>query len=767
MGKKSKKEQASAGDDELLQAYVAQADKKHKASVEAVKGTISPRANAAAMLSSDGRFWIHGGECFSGDTTTTFDELMYYDTAAKPQPGAAKWFAVAPAGKAKPRARNGHQGVATASALFIHGGEYTSKDGIDISHLGDLWRLDLEHLRWNEMVTVAAPSARSGHRMAAVDDKSFVIFGGYYDTGRGKARKFNDLFHFTVDGETLQSKQVKANGDKPSPRSGCCLAATNNMACVYGGVNAAEKALQDMWILPLQTDNPTWRSVAFTSNGLNPRMGLSMTVVKSAKGEDMPTFFGGLEEFRDAGDAKKKKKKQVKLHNDLWMLEAGSQAFRTAAVADESAACPVPRMSAAVGSHAGDFFVFGGVIEVAAGQQTLGDLWRATTKPDGSVSWRNLDKGAKVLGCDDEDDSESTVDGEDAQIDGAELPEGVDPPRRLQELSPAEVSDINSCMYASMNDTGKHETFVKVVSKHYADNGGAVPTAVVGKGAAMTTLLAAKCCGAKKVVGFDGGDERRIALSNDLLRDNDVLSTEAGSQVCVESSEDANMMLKAFDTDKKVLLLHEAMGTLMLGSNAFQELQQAKNSFEGRVLDVFPRVGIQYAVLIECPELTQVSDVSTAVEQKFNVNLQSWRTAKDTCFLKQSRMCAVDLGTTAFKELSEKIEITRVDFLKDKADAAKIESELPVKITHSGTATALLFYWVAGDEAMERSFSTYPGEGGAPRAQSYGWCYQLTEALSAGSPLPVDLKVNSGDTFTLLSTYAHDFSTIHCQVLAE
>lgn len=47
-------------------------------------------------------------------------------------------------------------------------------------HYRDLWRLDLQQHRWEQLKAKKGPSARSGHRMLC-HKNTLLLFGGFHD----------------------------------------------------------------------------------------------------------------------------------------------------------------------------------------------------------------------------------------------------------------------------------------------------------------------------------------------------------------------------------------------------------------------------------------------------------------------------------------------------------------------------------------------------------------------------------------------------------
>ena len=62
--------------------------------------------------------------------------------------------------------------------LYLHGGEFSSKNGENFHHFKDLWclKVDGKNSKWEEIKAKGAPSARSGHRMVHFQINSINFF---------------------------------------------------------------------------------------------------------------------------------------------------------------------------------------------------------------------------------------------------------------------------------------------------------------------------------------------------------------------------------------------------------------------------------------------------------------------------------------------------------------------------------------------------------------------------------------------------------------
>lgn len=78
--------------------------------------------------------------------------------------------------------------------LYLHGGEFSSKNGENFHHFKDLWclKVDGKNSKWEEIKAKGAPSARSGHRMVHFQ-KQLIVFGGFHERIKDYVY-FNDLY---------------------------------------------------------------------------------------------------------------------------------------------------------------------------------------------------------------------------------------------------------------------------------------------------------------------------------------------------------------------------------------------------------------------------------------------------------------------------------------------------------------------------------------------------------------------------------------------
>lgn len=119
----------------------------------------------------------------------------------------------------------------------MFGGEHASPSQLQFHHYKDLWKFALKSRKWERITAPNGPSPRSGHRMTA-SKKRLFIFGGFHDNNQSY-HYFNDVHIFSL--ESYQWLKAEIGGAiVPSPRSGCCIAASpEGKIYVWGGYSRA------------------------------------------------------------------------------------------------------------------------------------------------------------------------------------------------------------------------------------------------------------------------------------------------------------------------------------------------------------------------------------------------------------------------------------------------------------------------------------------------------------------------------------------------
>jgi N-acetylneuraminic acid mutarotase len=293
--------------DEVLRAYKSQdralMDQKgiDKPTLEVVPTEFPlPRANATLEFCADDRnkehFYLFGGEYFDGVENIVLDELYRFDALKK------EWKQVLTAPRPPPRCA--HSCISYKSSLYIFGGELATSD--QYHHYRDLWKLDINTLKWTEITTKNPPSARSGH--ACIVWKNYMIlFGGFFEALR-ETKWYNDVHVFNLQTELWMEIPQSRLSVKPEPRSACNIALFGtDKAIIHGGfsklktsnVAAETRVHTDAWVLnlaPLQQSGkaPTWErwmssTKAVSSLSPNGRAGTACVSYKNRM-----LVFGGV-----------------------------------------------------------------------------------------------------------------------------------------------------------------------------------------------------------------------------------------------------------------------------------------------------------------------------------------------------------------------------------------------------------------------------------------------------------------------------------------
>ncbi|KAF7320266.1 Cell polarity protein [Mycena kentingensis (nom. inval.)] len=135
----------------------------------------------------------------------------------------ATWELVEPASSDKPAQRTGHICVTYENKILVFGGT----DGQ--YHYNDTWAFDLTTRKWSELQCIGfIPSPREGHAAALVDDVIY-IFGGRGVDGKD----LSDLAAFKISNQRWYMFQNM--GPSPSGRSGHAMAAVGPKVYVLGG----------------------------------------------------------------------------------------------------------------------------------------------------------------------------------------------------------------------------------------------------------------------------------------------------------------------------------------------------------------------------------------------------------------------------------------------------------------------------------------------------------------------------------------------------
>ncbi|KAH7922871.1 galactose oxidase [Leucogyrophana mollusca] len=171
--------------------------------------------HAVAMIGT--KFFVFGGQV-DGEF---LNDLWVFDlNSLRAQ---ATWELWEPAGTQRPAQRTGHAIVACGDCIIVFGGT----DGQ--YHYNDTWAFDVNTKKWSELQCIGfIPSAREGHAAAVVDDMMYV-FGGRDTSGKD----LGDLSAFRISNKRWYMFQNMGPG--PSNRSGHAMASVGTRVFVLGG----------------------------------------------------------------------------------------------------------------------------------------------------------------------------------------------------------------------------------------------------------------------------------------------------------------------------------------------------------------------------------------------------------------------------------------------------------------------------------------------------------------------------------------------------
>ncbi|KAK9813645.1 hypothetical protein WJX73_001345 [Symbiochloris irregularis] len=288
--------------------------------------------------------------------------------------------ATASAYQSPPCARVGHVALSVDAKaawgeelLLVHGGL-----GEDKFALSDLVVLQATSEAWFHPDTTSEvqPPARAFHCGAAVENKAYVFGGHAYSREKRGLLKFNDTWCLNTDVWEWIPLQLPPDSPCPSARSFACLAPLpNNQLLLFGGLDAAERRLDDSWVLDLTTS--TWLELKTTGPKPKARYGHAMTSI-----DGKVVLFGG--------------QSNTGLLNDLWTLRGMSGDSDESAMwmqLDLPGNSPVPRKGHAFASVGRWALVMGGhTAEVSwfrAKTDTFHNDVAIIDRSGGQVRWRD------------------------------------------------------------------------------------------------------------------------------------------------------------------------------------------------------------------------------------------------------------------------------------------------------------------------------------------------------------------------------------------
>ncbi|KAF9270024.1 hypothetical protein L218DRAFT_1071519 [Marasmius fiardii PR-910] len=175
------------------------------------------RYGHAVTMASGSKFIVFGGQV-DGEFLNDIWSFDLNSLRSKPT-----WEFIEPSSPERPAKRTGHVCVTHGDRIIVFGGT----DGQ--YHYKDTWSFDLNTRRWTELKCIGyIPEAREGHAAALVDDVMYV-FGGRGVDGKD----LGDLAAFKVSNQRWYMFQNM--GPAPSGRSGHAMASIGAKVFVLGG----------------------------------------------------------------------------------------------------------------------------------------------------------------------------------------------------------------------------------------------------------------------------------------------------------------------------------------------------------------------------------------------------------------------------------------------------------------------------------------------------------------------------------------------------
>ncbi|KAJ7042429.1 hypothetical protein C8F04DRAFT_945639 [Mycena alexandri] len=175
------------------------------------------RYGHAVTMAAGSKFIVFGGQV-DGEF---LNDLWAFDLNSLRT--RATWELCEPVSAERPAHRTGHACITYENRIIVFGGT----DGQ--YHYNDTWAYDLTTRKWSELQCIGfIPSPREGHAAALVDDVIYV-FGGRGVDGKD----LSDLAAFKISNQRWYMFQNM--GPSPSGRSGHAMAAVGTKVYVLGG----------------------------------------------------------------------------------------------------------------------------------------------------------------------------------------------------------------------------------------------------------------------------------------------------------------------------------------------------------------------------------------------------------------------------------------------------------------------------------------------------------------------------------------------------
>ncbi|XP_030456375.1 adagio protein 1-like [Syzygium oleosum] len=193
---------------------------------------------------------------------------------------AAAWRKLTVGGAVEP-SRCNFSACAVGNRVVLFGGE-----GVNMQPMNDTFVLDLNssNPEWRHVQVSSPPPGRWGHTLSCINGSHLVVFGGC-----GRQGLLNDVFLLDLDANPPTWREISGLAP-PLPRSwhsSCTL--DGSKLIVSGGCADSGVLLSDTFLLDLSMEKPVWREIpaAWTPPS---RLGHTLTVYGGRK----ILMFGGL-----------------------------------------------------------------------------------------------------------------------------------------------------------------------------------------------------------------------------------------------------------------------------------------------------------------------------------------------------------------------------------------------------------------------------------------------------------------------------------------
>ncbi|KEG07126.1 putative arginine N-methyltransferase, type III [Trypanosoma grayi] len=317
-------------------------------------------------------------------------------------------------------------------------------------------------------------------------------------------------------------------------------------------------------------------------------------------------------------------------------------------------------------------------------------------------------------------------------------------PARLRHTPTSLVEAVNDFHFAMMNDGPRNEFYYELLRRHVTPETGVLE---IGAGSGLLSLMAAQL-GAKWVVAVEGSPEMaKLARAN-------IRANKMEHKVTVLHMLSTELTLRDLP-EKPDVLVSEIFGTLLLGESALDYIVDVRERLLKPTTKIIPQHGTQYAVPIECDTLRDVC----AVSGWKGLDLTNMTALQDTVSVVFAKQYGFRMSSVPFRRLSAPVEVVSVDFATTQRRDIARNLDVDVVATESGTAHAMLYYWLATDEGLTMSTDPADTLNNFPRDMQWGQALQLLDA--SNGPLPTPVTFTAGETYRFVRHLSADRVTVN------